>query len=254
MMDNFNTIGLIIQARTSSTRLPDKMLLPFYNQETILDLVIEKLQLKFSQSQIILATTTNSKDDLLEYVALKHSIPFYRGDENNVLKRFIDCANHYKVDHIIRVCADNPFLDIDLLYDLIDSVNFNTTDYASYMIKEVPSIKTHFGFFAEYVSLEALKKVQSNTNDVFFLEHVTNFIYANPSMFKICWKSVPILIVENIGVRLTVDTIDDFDACKLIYKDLVLQKQLNYFSIINYINLHRNIKEQMLIQIQRHEK
>ncbi|MBK8368430.1 MAG: glycosyl transferase family 2 [Bacteroidetes bacterium] len=241
-MSNLKTICFIIQARTGSTRLPDKMLLPFYNQKIILDLIIEKLLERFMPQQIILATTTNSKDDLLEQVAIKHRIPFFRGDENNVLKRFVDCADANHVKHLIRVCADNPFLDLDLLCELIESIDYDKVDYASYCINETPSIKTHFGFFAEYVSLEALKKVQSNTNDVLYLEHVTNFIYANPSMFKIYWKHVPSLITENIGVRLTVDTIEDFEACKLIYKSLIYNQQLNYLNIINYINLHASLK------------
>lgn len=65
---------------------------------------------------------------------------------------------------------------------------------------------------------------------------------------------MPILIEDNLGVRLTVDTIEDFETCKLIYETLIAHQQLNYLNILNYINLHPFIKEQMVHQIQRHEK
>ena len=253
-MNNLNKISFIIQARTGSTRLKDKMLLPFFNQKTILELILEKLLDRFDKRQVILATTDNLKDDVLEQTALQYNVSFYRGDENDVLKRFIDCAESYNVNYIIRICADNPFLDMDLLCELIESIDFNIIDYSSYRIKETPAIKTHFGFFAEYVTLAALKKIKSNTNDKLYLEHVTNFIYANPNIFNIKWKDVPSAIENNIGIRLTVDTIEDFEACKLIYKSLISDKKLNYLNIINYINLHPVIKEQMVHQIQRHEK
>lgn len=253
-MSNLDKITFIIQARTGSTRLRDKMVLPFFNQKTILELILEKLLDRFEKNQIVVATTINPKDNILELAAVRYGVSFFRGDENNVLKRFIDCANHYKVHYIVRVCADNPFLDIDLLCELIESIDLNTTEYCSYRIKDIPAIKTHFGFFAEYVTLDALEKVYANTNDSLYLEHVTNFIYTNPNIFSIYWKKVPISIENNIGVRLTVDTIEDFETCKLIYKDLISKQQLNYLNILNYINMHPIIKEQMAHQIQRHEK
>ena len=253
-MNNLNKISFVIQARTGSTRLQNKMILPFFNQKTILELIIEKLLSRFDKNQIILATTINENDNILEQTAVKYGVSFFRGEENNVLKRFIDCANHFNVCHIVRVCADNPFLDIDLLCELIESVDLDKTDYCSYMINETPAIKTHFGFFAEYVALNALKKVNASTNDALYLEHVTNFIYSHPDSFCIYWRKVPILIEDNLGVRLTVDTIEDFETCKLIYKTLIAHQQLNYLNILNYINLHPFIKEQMVHQIQRHEK
>lgn len=253
-MSNLNNISLIIQARTGSARLPSKMLLPFYNQKTILDLVIKKLLDKFNSNQIILATTTNENDSLLVDLAKNRNILWFRGDENNVLKRFIDCANKNNANNIIRICADNPFLDIDLLVELIENINLKKIDYASYSVNKTPSIRTHFGFFAEYVSLEALKKIQNSTTEIYYLEHVTNFIYSNPALFKIQWIEVPELISKNIGVRLTVDTIEDFENCRQIYEELVNKSTLNYFNVINYINLRPTLKNQMIHQIKVNEK
>jgi spore coat polysaccharide biosynthesis protein SpsF len=103
-------IAIIIQARTGSTRLANKMLKPFYQNQTILQIIIENLK-RDIDLPIILATTNNPNDDCLEQVAEENGIFCFRGSEENVLQRFIDAAHQYQVDVIIRVCADNPFLN-----------------------------------------------------------------------------------------------------------------------------------------------
>jgi len=100
---------IIIQARLSSSRLPRKVLMPFVNNKSILQILIENLLKVFSKDQIILATTKSDIDDELEKFAINNKLNYFRGEESNVLKRFIDCAEHFKVSNIIRVCADNPF-------------------------------------------------------------------------------------------------------------------------------------------------
>lgn len=253
-MANKKKISFIIQARTGSTRLLNKMTLPFYKNKTLLDIIIEKLKNNFEANQIILATSLNTSDIILEATAKKHKVLFFKGDENNVLKRFIDCATTNKRKHIIRICADNPFLDIDLLLNLIENINLGNIDYASYSVKKTPAIKTHFGFFAEFVSLEALLKIQNNTTDMIYLEHVTNYIYSNPKNFKIKWIEVPVLISKNTDIRLTVDTKIDFENCQQVYKDLAQYSHLNYKTVINYLNLNPDLKNQMFNQIKLNEK
>lgn len=100
-------ITFIIQARLGSTRLPGKILLPFYEGKSILELMIDKLSVV--SKNIVLATSTNELDNGLELFAKKHCIVCFRGDENDVLSRFIDAASENDVRHLIRVCSDNPF-------------------------------------------------------------------------------------------------------------------------------------------------
>ena len=117
-MDEFNNslvyhmkFAFMIQARLGSTRLPGKILLPFYKNRSILDLLIEKLQ-QVSGAKVILATSISPLNDELEAFARTKNCEVYRGDETDVLKRFIDAAEKYGVEHIIRVCSDNPFLEL----------------------------------------------------------------------------------------------------------------------------------------------
>jgi len=128
-MNNSSPITIIIQARMGSTRLPKKMLLPFEEQKGVLEILIDKILHLKSEVSIVLATTTNPADDELALLAKQKNILVFRGDEDDVLKRFIDAAEQFNVQRIIRVCADNPFLDINALEELIAFCNqFDTFD------------------------------------------------------------------------------------------------------------------------------
>jgi spore coat polysaccharide biosynthesis protein SpsF len=254
-MNNINEeIILIIQARMGSTRLPQKMILDFHQSKGILEILIEKLQSIFHKNQIVLATTTNSNDDILVKIAENKNVLFFRGNENNVLKRFIDCANYFGKQKIIRVCADNPFLDLDLLKQLISSIEkgININEYISYEVNGIPAIKTHYGFFCEFVTLSTLQKVASATKENLYLEHVTNYIYSHPQSFIIKWLQAPESIANEQDLRLTIDTIDDFNTAKLIYQNV--EEPLTYDSIISYVNSRNDLKEIMYNQIHNNEK
>lgn len=105
-----NEAKIIIQARTGSTRLPQKMILPFYESEGIFSLILKRLTSIIDKNNIILATSTNENNDVLTDIAKEYGVNYFRGSENDVLQRFIDAANEFNAKKIIRVCADNPFL------------------------------------------------------------------------------------------------------------------------------------------------
>ncbi|MFN7013571.1 MAG: cytidylyltransferase domain-containing protein, partial [Bacteroidia bacterium] len=204
--------------RTGSTRLPDKVILPFYNEQTILDIIIENLKIECEHYPIIVATSINKNDDLIEEIAKKKNVQIFRGDEYNVLKRFINCAEEFNIQNIIRICADNPFLIPTYVNQLINSSLYKKLDYISYKnIQNTPVIKTHIGLFAEYVRLDSLKKVNEFTNEALYQEHVTNFIYNNPDLFSIKLINLPELVYSRNDLRFTCDTIDDFNMLQKLY-------------------------------------
>ncbi len=86
--------GIIIQARTGSTRLHNKILLPFYGGQRIIDILIGNIKQACAGKTIVLATTDRPQDDILAEVAREAGICCYRGDEDNVLDRFIRAAEH----------------------------------------------------------------------------------------------------------------------------------------------------------------
>lgn len=211
-----SNIGIIIQARTGSTRLPSKVVLPFYRNKTILDIIIGKLKSKF-EYPIIVATTDLIHDDCIGKIAIENNVSCYRGDEKNVLKRFIDCAENFNVSTIVRVCADNPFLDVEFLSEIIIQHLKSEADYTSYCTKNgIPVIKTHYGLFSEVVELTSLKKAIHATSDYFYFEHVTNYIYNNTDIFRINLLPIPEYLEKNT-LRLTLDSKEDWNILHELY-------------------------------------
>ena len=245
-----NEIAIIIQARTGSTRLPNKLLLSFYNEKTILEVIIERL-IKYIKLPIILATTTNKNDDALEIVANKLKIDCFRGSEKDVLSRFLSAADFYKTQRIIRVCADNPFINSLAMNEMINLLLSNKSDYISFKINGKPSIKTHFGLWGEYVTLNALKKVYDLTDEPYYHEHVTNYIYENPNLFLITWvKNNAKSLESREDIRLTIDTLFDFNIVAELYNKIYSSiENPTIDEIVHKLDEYPKLLEQMKQQI-----
>lgn len=245
-----NKTVIIIQARTGSSRLPFKMLLPFYNDKTILDILIERILKTKTRIPIFVATTTHKDDDKIISLCSKYNINTYRGSEENVLSRFNEIASKYDYNTIIRVCADNPFFDIKGTLKLLETHTemYNYTSY--YLAPNIPSIATHLGFWGEIVNSSSLEKVALSTKENIYLEHVTNYIYTHQDLFKCKFVVAPKKLYNRTDIRLTLDTIEDFELYQKIYKDILNDnKPLDITKLINYIDNDKYIRDQMTKQI-----
>lgn len=249
-----NELSFFLQARLGSTRLPNKVLLPFYKQQSILSLLIKRLKL-FSNIDLILVTSDLERDNPLIELAKKENIKYYRGSDNDVLKRFIDAANFIGCNDIIRICCDNPFLDLESIQTLISYKKASKCDYISFKINNKPAITTHFGFWSEFVTLDALKKIQNYTDDIFYHEHVTNYIYTNPQKFTLRWINAPTCLCGREDIRLTIDTFNDFKNIQQIYSEIYLNnKNIQIKDIIKYLNNHPEYLLLMKEEIKRNFK
>jgi spore coat polysaccharide biosynthesis protein SpsF len=239
--------GVIIQARNGSTRLPNKMVLPFYQKKTILEVQLAKLSIF---PNLILATTDLEIDDELATTAIKNNALVYRGSEKNVLQRFTEAAKHHNLTTVIRICADNPFLNIELLKMLLK--NYNDEDYFSFMFKDgTPTILTHLGVFGEITSTEALIKASEATTESIYLEHVTNYIYTHKNSFNTKTIHLPETLVNAENIRLTVDTLNDFNTVKHLFEKFPnIHSIFDLQKLINHINsnpiLFRNMTDEII--------
>ena len=245
--------GIIIQARTNSSRLPGKILLPFYKDENILELIIKRIKYA-TDIPIVIATTQKESDNSIVKIAKNMKVDFFRGNEENVLARFIDCAKQYNFSSIIRICSDNPFIDTeDLLY--LSKQN-SSYDYICFSINKQPTITSHTGFWAEKISLNALLKIQKNTTNTIYLEHVTNYIYEHPEMFNIKKNEISGNIKTN-KIRLTLDTKEDFIILKKIFSKIYKKKNgynFTKYDVLNHIEKNPTYLEKMMENIKRNEK
>lgn len=233
---------IIIQARMSSSRLPGKVLKPLWKGKNLLDLQLE--QLKKLNIPFVLATTINPSDDAIADWAVQNKVDVFRGHEENVLKRFIDCAKTYDADKLIRVCSDNPFIQLDQVPYFLKALE-EGFEYISYCNNSgTPAIKTHWGLFIEGVKLTTLERaseaLENHPEKKFYSEHVTNFIYGNPDIFKVQLDRAPENIISRNDLRFTIDTDADFSNMMELL-ELLHGKPKNLEQLISITDENSNI-------------
>ncbi len=247
--------GIIIQARTGSTRLPNKMILDFNEGKGIFEIIIDKLAATYQGVlPLILATTQNPADQILVDIAQKKGLRVFCGDENNVLDRFIKAAEKFHITGIIRVCADNPFLDVKHIDNYLKTAKKQSSDYISYAFSSgKPVIQSHLGLFTEYVGLPALKKAAEYTQNPLYLEHVTNYIYTHPEKFDLNFLALPSYLDQAKEIRLTLDTAEDFALLQSVYSGMIKQK-MSTENLVHWLKQQPALLEQMHKNIQKNQK
>lgn len=247
-------IGIIIQARTGSTRLPEKMILPFWQGKGVFELLLSRIKGEVDKIPLVVATTDKENDDIIAEIAKKNGFSVFRGSEHNVLERFINAANEYGIGKIIRICADNPFLDIGGLKKLINRFVSSSADYIAYCTSgRIPTIKTHFGFWSEGITIDALKKVGGLTDEKLYIEHVTNYIYTHRNQFVQEYIEIDPYI-DALGIRMTLDTKEDFDLLKEIYSSFMLEEEQSLNKLITMVKQKPEWLETMARQIKVNSK
>lgn len=202
-------IGIIIQARMGSTRLPGKILKNIGTKNLLEHILFRLARLKHTV-KIVIATSDTEKDDLVEEFCIKKNITCFRGSELNVLARYYLCAEEYTFDHIVRLTGDNPFTDIEELDNLISLHLDSHADY-SRSFSVLPK-----GVGAEIFTFEALETSHYKSSKPNHFEHVNEYIEENEAQYIISE-----LMVQNDKNRpdlsLTVDTIEDYQkACFIV--------------------------------------
>lgn len=215
-------LGIVIQARLGSTRLPNKIILDFNKGRGLLDIILDKVNSRFNQYPIILATGDEKNNLRIGELAKKYNVHFFIGSENDVLRRFIDAAESQKLTHLIRICSDNPFIDMDLIDSLVSSSDISKFDYIGFKdSRGIPVIRTHVGIFAEIVSLDALKICDSILEkDSVHREHVTSYIYETPRIFNVNLVDSPEIVFSRNDIRLTLDTPQDLNLLSELYNEV----------------------------------
>ncbi|MDE5745796.1 MAG: aminotransferase, partial [Paramuribaculum sp.] len=138
--------GIVIQARSGSTRMPSKILRAFDGETRIIDIIIEKIKKSCPDKTIVVATTENPSDNIIADIVAAHKVECFRGSEEDVLDRFIGAADKFGLDRIIRVCSDNPFLQTDSFNELFKAQSCSGADYVAFAFPDGrPTIKSHLG-------------------------------------------------------------------------------------------------------------
>lgn len=195
--------AIIIQARLGSSRLPGKVLKK-YKGYSLLDVLVNRLKKSKKVKNIIVATTKNKKDTKIINFCKKNLIKYFKGSEQDVLKRYYDSAKKFRVKNIIRITSDCPLIDANILDNMVNRYKIKKFDYYSNTYPE-PSTYPD-GMDIEIFTYKSLKLANIKAIKKSEREHVTLFIRNNKN-FKISRKD---LSKDISKYRLTVDYSEDF--------------------------------------------
>lgn len=247
--------GIIIQARTGSTRLHNKILLPFYGEQRIIDILIANIKQACPDKCIVLATTNRPQDDVLAETARQAGILSFRGDEDNVLDRFIRAAETFNLDRFIRVCSDNPFLRPDSFRAFFKEHDTHPADYIAYGFADGrPTIKSHLGLFAELTTADALRRAAAATQEKLYIEHVTIYLYTHPEAFSVRLLPLPDELEGRLDLRFTLDTMEDFTLLQELYVAFCEQTDHSIHALLRLVETHPEYRVKMLENIAKNEK
>lgn len=229
-------IGAVIQARMGSSRMPGKI---FYKvgEKSFLELMIDRVKKSTYLSRIIVATSQEKKDDVVEQFCREKGIDCFRGSELDVIDRYYQCAQVYRIDTVVRLTADCPLVDPQIVDATIQLFRSGSYDYAS--VNTPPeSRKFPDGCDVEVFSFAALKKAHETVTDCLFREHLTFQFWKDKSYQMIQMKSH-----EDYSLyRITVDYPEDAQVVGFIFEELVRQGKFGHLDeIIEILNVNKDI-------------
>jgi len=205
----------VIQARTGSNRLPRKILEPLYEDVSLLAFQCRRLRAIEGVDELVIATTDNPDDDVVEELGRAEGIRVIRGSEHNVLDRFLKVAEKTLATTMVRITSDSPFRDPMIIARCVADHHDNLAEYTRPVDKHLPR-----GLRAEVVETRVLQHL-ANDPEVTDRdrEHVTVFIREHYEAFR----THMVRFSDNLhrpDYDLSVDTQEDLDYVRSIYSSL----------------------------------
>jgi len=201
-------IGLIA-VRMKSRRLPKKALLKLNGKPMIVRLY-ERLLLSKGLSEVIICTSIHRDDDPIEKIANRYDMAVFRGHEDDVMERFLDCLIRNPAEHIVRITGDNPVTDPQIIDMMVDSHLENKADYTR--MNDLP-----VGVSSEVIRFSALLKAYELAEDSRSSEYMT-WYFTKSDCFKLNILKAPNHLARP-DYRLTVDYPEDFEVMEAIFKE-----------------------------------
>jgi spore coat polysaccharide biosynthesis protein SpsF len=191
----------IVQARMGSTRLPGKVMMKIAGRPLLVYLV-ERISRARTLDAIIVATTTNPRDNIIIEECERRGIPNFRGSESDVLGRYVSAARACRADIIVRVTADNPFTDPDSIDRVVDRIALEGAEYA--IENSLP-----VGCTGEALTWNALSFIDSVACNGPQREHVTLYAKQNPQALTCDFLDAR-QGCNRPELSFTVDTLDEY--------------------------------------------
>lgn len=223
---------VIIQARCGSTRLPAKVLLDLAGK-TVLERVIQRVQMSKNINEIVVATTINIEDLRLVNLVSGLGIRVFTGSSEDVLDRFYQVGKLLKPEYVIRVTADCPLFDGKVLDEALELIRPNT-DYLSMLSETFPD-----GLDIEILKFSVLEKIWKEAKLQSEREHVTLYLRNHPDSFV--FQDFSCSIGNLHDQRWTIDEQADYQFVKTIYDHFAPRWDFSMEDIYNYVRINPEI-------------
>lgn len=208
---------IIVQARMSSSRLPGKVMLPVLGK-SLLARMVERLMMIRHSARIVIATSTDVQDDVIETEANELKIACYRGSLDNVLDRHYQAAKIHNADLVLKIPSDCPLIDPQVIDQVLDFY-FSHKDKYDFISNLHPATWPD-GNDVELMTMVCLQKAWENSTRTLELEHTTPYIWENPQVFRIAnvlWETG---MDYSMSHRFTIDYPEDYEFIKRVYEEL----------------------------------
>lgn len=203
--------AVFLQARLSSSRLPNKILLNL-DGRTVLEQAMRRLSLIAADYYVVL--TDPFSFDIVQKIAFMAGWYCFEGPGNDVLARYVFAARQYAVRTVVRATADNPLVSFELANMLLREQRVKPLDYRAH-------VGMPYGAGVEIVQADALERACVETDNAFDHEHVTPWIYNNPARFQVEHTQVPEEFSSS-ELRITLDNEEDYRFLKSLYRSYEL--------------------------------
>lgn len=232
-------IAAIIQARMGSTRLPSKVLSEI-NGMPMLQFQVERVKQSKLVDKVVVATSVLEQDDEIESLCINEEITCFRGSENDVLSRYYECASDHEVEIVVRLTADCPLIDPQMIDQVIELQRDSCVDYASNTVPPETSSWPD-GSDVEVFTMEALTRANHEASDRSEREHVTFYFWKGSHNHG--FTTTQLRGAENLSkYRFTVDYPEDYELVIRVASELNKRGQFGYVSeVVQILREHQDI-------------
>lgn len=239
IMNQNKKVVAIIQARMTSSRLPGKVMKEISGFPMLFH-VINRVSKSRLINQIIIATTDDTSDDEIQKYCDLLGFTCFRGHPYDVLDRFYHAAKLYNAEIIVRVTADCPIIDPEVIDSLIKTFLESDVDFVANRLPPPWERSFPIGLDVEITSFPALEEAWNKAKTKFEREHVMPYLYVEPGRFKT-------LIVQHEPdygkKRFTVDTPEDLEFIRLIFDHFSPKIDFSWIDVINFLSKNPQLEK-----------
>jgi spore coat polysaccharide biosynthesis protein SpsF len=239
MLNSSSPTIAIIQARMESSRLPGKVLLDIAG-EPMLVRVVERTRRADNLDNVVVATTIHASDDPVAALCVRRGYPCYRGSMHDVLDRYYQAAKRFQAQVVVRVTADCPVIDPDLIDEAVAALIEAKADFVANRLPPPWRRSYPIGLDIEVCTFQALERAWVEAGQPQHREHVMPYLYEVEGRFK----TLLLHHDPDYGyLRWTVDTPQDLNLIRQVYAHFEDRDDFTWLEVMDYFERNPQLAE-----------